>query len=68
MQKIKKEDTYNQIVESLEDFQEPKVPSIDVIESSKNIIQRNPFLRYVFRIFLYIFLAFILGLLYQLFD
>ncbi|MBK5112014.1 MAG: hypothetical protein KGD59_03870 [Candidatus Heimdallarchaeota archaeon] len=68
LQNIEKEDTYNKIVDSMEDFQEPKVPSIDVIESSKNIIQRNPFLRRIFRLFLYIFLAFILGLLYQLFD
>jgi hypothetical protein len=68
LRNIEKEDTYNQIVESLVDFKEPKVPTIDVIESSKNIVQRNPFFRYIFRIFLYIFLAFILGLLYQLFD
>jgi len=65
---IEKQDTYLQIKECLVDFQEPRVPTIDVIESSKNIIQRNPFLRYIFRIFLYIFLAFILGLLYRLFD
>ncbi|NHJ32481.1 MAG: hypothetical protein FK732_06435 [Asgard group archaeon] len=67
LENIDKEETYSQIEESLTAFKEPKVPSIDVIESSRNIIQRNPFLRYVFRILLYIFLAFILGLLYQLF-
>ncbi len=68
MGNIEKQEIYTQIKERLVDFQEPKVPTIDVIESSKNIIQRNPFLRYIFRIFLYIFLAFILGLLYRLFD
>jgi hypothetical protein len=68
LQNIEKQDTYSQIEKSLTDFQEPKVPTMDVIESSRNIIQRNPFFRIIFRIFLYIFLAFILGLLYQLFD
>lgn len=65
---IEKQDTYSQIEKSLTDYKEPKVPTMDVIESSKNIIQRNPVFRYLFRIFLYIFLAFILGLLYRLFD
>ncbi|HUT79678.1 MAG TPA: hypothetical protein VMZ29_00630 [Candidatus Bathyarchaeia archaeon] len=56
------------IDERLISYKEPRVPSIDVIETSKNIIQRNPIFRYIFRIFLYLLLAFILGLLYRLLD
>ncbi|MBN1328097.1 MAG: hypothetical protein JXA54_01375 [Candidatus Heimdallarchaeota archaeon] len=56
------------IDEKLTTYKEPKVPSIDVIAASKNIVQRNPFLRYIIRIFFYLLLAFILGLFYRLLD
>ncbi|NHK29721.1 MAG: hypothetical protein FK730_00115 [Asgard group archaeon] len=57
-----------QMNQRLANYKEPKVPTIDVIESSKNIIQRNPIFRYIFRIFFYIAIAFLLGLIYQLLD
>ncbi len=66
--KINKADVYQKISESLLNFQEPKIPTSDMIASGKNIVQRTPFLRYLIRIFLYILLAFLLGLLYRLFD
>ncbi|NHJ85537.1 MAG: hypothetical protein FK734_08750 [Asgard group archaeon] len=65
---INKLEILTKIDELLVNFKEPRVPTIDVIESSKNIIQRNPAIRYVLRIFLYLALAFVLGLLYRLFD
>ncbi|MHA1213457.1 MAG: hypothetical protein ACTSSH_13485 [Candidatus Heimdallarchaeota archaeon] len=65
---IGREDIYTSIEEKLETHKESRVPSIDVIESSKNLIQRNPIFRFLFRIFFYILLAFVLGLLYRLLD
>ncbi|NHJ41381.1 MAG: hypothetical protein FK731_15225 [Asgard group archaeon] len=58
----------SELNQKLVEFKEPKVPTIDVIESSKNIIQRNPIFRYLFRILFYIALAFLLGLVYQWLD
>jgi hypothetical protein len=63
-----KADLIEQMNQRLENYKEPKVPTIDVIESSKNIIQRNPIFRYIFRILFYIGLGFLLGFIYELLD
>jgi hypothetical protein len=49
-------------------YKEPKVPSFDVLDSGKNIINQSPFLRYLVRIAVYIGLAFLIGLIYQLLE
>jgi len=61
-------DTKRKIDSIMIDFEEPKVPTIDVIGKSKSIIERNPFLRFIIRIFTYILIAFIVALLFNLFD
>ncbi|MFW9924192.1 MAG: hypothetical protein ACFFDW_12985 [Candidatus Thorarchaeota archaeon] len=52
---------------SLQNLSLPRVPSMDVMESGKKIIN-NPLVRYLFRIVFYIALAFILGMIYQLLN
>jgi hypothetical protein len=61
------EQSLSRIIELLSNFKAPRVPSIDVVEGSRKILQ-HPFMRYIIRIFLYIALAFLLGFLYQLLD
>ena len=65
--KAKKTFTLQKINESLENYDVPKVPTIDVVEGFA-ALRRNPLFRYLFRIFTYIVLAFIIGLIYQLID
>lgn len=65
---LKRDNLIDQMDQRLKEFKEPKVPTIDVIESSKNIIQRNPIFRYIFRILFYVAIAFLLGLIYQWLD
>jgi hypothetical protein len=65
LQLVKRDDLLELIDNQLENYREPKVPTIDVLESSKGFIQKNPFIRYILRIFFYIGLAFLLGLIYQ---
>ena len=60
-------DILEKITELAANFKAPRVPSIDVVEGSRKIMQQ-PFVRYIIRIFLYIALAFLLGFLYQLLD
>ncbi|RLI67037.1 MAG: hypothetical protein DRO63_05590, partial [Candidatus Gerdarchaeota archaeon] len=63
-----REDMKELLLLKMQDYKEPKVPTIDVLESSKNFIQRNPIFRYLFRILLYLLLAFLFGLFYKLLD
>ena len=51
----------------LEDYKAPNVPSIDVVESSRKILN-HPLVRYITRIFIYILLAILLSWLYRLLD
>lgn len=62
--KNNEEETVAKIDNILSQYNIPKVPSIDVVESSKKIM-RNPLVRYILRIFMYIALALILSLIYQ---
>jgi len=63
-----RQDLNQAIAQKMVHYQEPKVPTIDVLESSKNFIQRNPFIRYIIRIMLYLLLAFLFGLFYKLLE
>ncbi|MHA1124084.1 MAG: hypothetical protein ACTSO7_00240 [Candidatus Heimdallarchaeota archaeon] len=65
---LQKEEVKEEIDELMIDFEEPKVPTIDVIGKSKSIINRNPFIRYIIRIFTYILIAFIVSLLFSILD
>ncbi|MHA1558126.1 MAG: hypothetical protein ACTSPM_14500 [Candidatus Heimdallarchaeota archaeon] len=59
------DETLKMINELASNFKAPKVPSLDVVGSSRKIMQ-NPLMRYAIRILMFIGLAFLLGLLYQL--
>jgi len=51
----------------IESYKIPNVPSIDVVESSRKIMN-SPLIRYVIRILTYILLAILLGWLYRLLE
>ncbi|MHA1441906.1 MAG: hypothetical protein ACTSPK_08605 [Candidatus Heimdallarchaeota archaeon] len=65
---LQKGDKKQEIDDLMVDFEEPKVPTIDVLAKSKSIIDRNPFIRRIIRIFTYILIAFIVSLLFSIFD
>ncbi|NHJ47620.1 MAG: hypothetical protein FK733_07520 [Asgard group archaeon] len=68
LESIDRNDLIELIENNLSNYKEPRVPTIDVIESGKGIIQKNPLFRYLIRIFFYIGLAFLLGLIYRLLE
>ena len=64
---LNKQENKEFITMLLEDYKAPNVPSIDVVESSRKILN-HPLVRYITRIFIYILLAILLSWLYRLLD
>ncbi len=60
-------ETIKLINELISNYNAPKVPSLDVVGNSRKILQ-SQLMRYAIRIFMFIGLAFLLGLLYQLLN
>lgn len=60
-------ETMKKINDLVNNFKAPKVPSVDVVGGSKKIME-SKLMKYVIRIFMFIALAFLLGLLYQLLN
>lgn len=65
--KINNPEKISKIDSIIESYKIPNVPSIDVVESSRKLMN-NPIIRYVIRILTYILLAILIGWLYRLLE
>ncbi len=61
------DETMKMINDLISNFKAPKVPTMDVVGGSRKVM-RSPLMRFAIRIIMFIGLAFLLGMLYQLLN